>query len=94
MTVGRTFVPNEKHGVAFSDWSDCETKRLEINHEAKMAISTQTMMKEWPIEAILVATDIFGVWRWLPTYFDVLGTNMKIESVQLFQGKIDWSIIS
>jgi len=22
-----------------SDWSDCETKRIEINHEAKMAIS-------------------------------------------------------
>ncbi|EJK62021.1 hypothetical protein THAOC_17386 [Thalassiosira oceanica] len=30
---------NKKHGVALNDWSDCETKRLEMNHEAKMAIS-------------------------------------------------------
>jgi len=39
MTVARTFARNKKHGVALSDWSDCETKRLEMNHEAKMAIS-------------------------------------------------------
>ncbi|EJK66439.1 hypothetical protein THAOC_12643 [Thalassiosira oceanica] len=39
MTVARTFTPNKKHGAALSDWSDCETKRLEMNHEAKMAIS-------------------------------------------------------
>ncbi|EJK44625.1 hypothetical protein THAOC_36821, partial [Thalassiosira oceanica] len=30
---------SKKHGVALSDWSDCETKRLEMNHDAKMAIS-------------------------------------------------------
>ncbi|EJK76156.1 hypothetical protein THAOC_02097, partial [Thalassiosira oceanica] len=39
MTVARTFARNKKHGVALSDWSDCETKRLEMNHEAKI----------WPI---------------------------------------------
>ena len=39
MTIAHTFAPNEKQGVALSNWSDCETKRLEMNHDAKMAIS-------------------------------------------------------
>ena len=39
MTAARTFAPNKKDGVALSDWSDCETKRIEMNHEAKKAIS-------------------------------------------------------
>ena len=39
MTAARTFAPSKKHGVALSDSSDCETKRIEMNHEAKKAIS-------------------------------------------------------
>ncbi|EJK57816.1 hypothetical protein THAOC_22106, partial [Thalassiosira oceanica] len=37
--VGARIAHSKKHEVALSDWSDCETKRLEMNHEAKMAIS-------------------------------------------------------
>ncbi|EJK62762.1 hypothetical protein THAOC_16610, partial [Thalassiosira oceanica] len=85
MTVASTFAPNKKHGVALSDWSDCETKRLEMNHEAKMAISRA-------IEDDEGMADRSHPGGYLPSYFDKSSSNMQTELVQLLQGKIDWSI--
>ena len=75
-----------------SDWSDCETKRVEINHEAKMAISRvveddEGMADQCRPDGRMASNGVF---------FDVLDSHeyAQTELVQLLQGKTDCATFS
>ncbi|EJK55021.1 hypothetical protein THAOC_25293, partial [Thalassiosira oceanica] len=79
MTAARTFAPNKKQGVALSDWSDCETKRLGMNHDAKLAISRATEDNEGMAEHSQPGG-----------YRHILTSRVQIcKQNQSLQGKID-----